>query len=494
MEASESIYVASPNIKDPEVGFQSLHSPNPDLDHARSDPSNTAEEQTSVLYEKFQQLVLKEIWEPVPKDEDEKDGNSGLKEAEDGQDAEKEKEASHWEEVKAGESEWNGWGNNGNDNGVLIDEVVVEEGSEAEDGSERYGGTDTQRHPYQYPVRPEAEDCAFYLKTGTCKFGPNCRFNHPVRRKNQAAKEKVKEREEPTERIGQTECKYYMRSGGCKYGNACKYSHTRDKISGTTLLELNFLGLPIRPGEKECPFYMRTGSCKYGANCRFNHPDPTAVGGSDNPSGYGNGRSATLDASQSSIASWSSSRKFNETAPFVPMVLSPSHGVPSQNPEWNGLQAPVYLPERSMCPPVTYVMGPAATETNVYTHHQQQIQVEEYPERPGHPECSYFLKTGDCKYKSNCRYHHPKDRIVKSPPCALSDKGLPLRPDQNICAHYSRYGICKFGPACKFDHPLHPASSPMTGVDQHLPYGHSVTTDKAVVPGSGSEATLRQSL
>ncbi|KAG2676070.1 hypothetical protein I3760_12G034100 [Carya illinoinensis] len=253
-----------------------------------------------------------------------------------------------------------------------------------------------------------------------------------------------------------------MRSGGCKYGNACKYSHTRDKISGTTLLELNFLGLPIRPGEKECPFYMRTGSCKYGANCRFNHPDPTAVGGSDNPSGYGNGRSATLDASQSSIASWSSSRKFNETAPFVPMVLSPSHGVPSQNPEWNGLQ--------------------------------QQIQVEEYPERPGHPECSYFLKTGDCKYKSNCRYHHPKDRIVKSPPCALSDKGLPLRPDQNICAHYSRYGICKFGPACKFDHPLHPASSPMTGVDQHLPYGHSVTTDKAVVPGSGSEATLRQSL
>ncbi|XP_040989325.1 zinc finger CCCH domain-containing protein 43-like isoform X2 [Juglans microcarpa x Juglans regia] len=472
MEASESIYVASPKIKDPEVGFQSLDSPNPDLDHARSDTSNTAEEQTAFVYEKFQQLVLKEQWEPAPKDEDEKDRNWGLKEAEDGQEAEKGKGGSHLEEAKAGESEWNGWGDNGNDNGVVIDVVVVEEGSEAEDGSERYGGTDTKRHQYQYPVRPEAEDCAFYLKTGTCKFGSNCRFNHPVRRKNQ----------------------YYMRSGGCKYGDACKYSHKRDKISGTTLLDLNFLGLPIRPGEKECPFYMRTGSCKYGANCRFNHPDPTAVGGSDNPSGYGNGGSATLDASQSSIASWSSSRKFNETAPFAPIVLTPSHGIPSQNPEWNGLQAPVYLPERSMRPPVTYIMSPAGTETNVYTHHQQQIQVEEYPERPGYPECSYFLKTGDCKYKSNCRYHHPKDRIVKSPPCALSDKGLPLRPDQNICTHYSRYGICKFGPACKFDHPLHPASSPMTGVDQHLPYGDSVTTDKAVGGGIGSEATFRQSL
>lgn len=36
-----------------------------------------------------------------------------------------------------------------------------------------------------YPVRPEAEDCAYYIKTGLCKFGFNCKFNHPVRRKNQ---------------------------------------------------------------------------------------------------------------------------------------------------------------------------------------------------------------------------------------------------------------------------------------------------------------------
>jgi len=39
----------------------------------------------------------------------------------------------------------------------------------------------------QYPLRPEAEDCSFYLKTGTCKFGFNCKFNHPVRRRNQVS-------------------------------------------------------------------------------------------------------------------------------------------------------------------------------------------------------------------------------------------------------------------------------------------------------------------
>jgi hypothetical protein len=93
------------------------------------------------------------------------------------------------------------------------------------------------------------------------------------------------------------------------------------------------------------------------------------------------------------------------------------------------VQAPVYPPpERNMHLP-QYVMNPAANQTtNVYLHQPQQIQVEEYPERPGQPECSYFLKTGDCKFKSNCKYHHPKIRNVTSPPCALSDKGLPLRP------------------------------------------------------------------
>ena len=32
-----------------------------------------------------------------------------------------------------------------------------------------------------YPLRPNAADCAFYIKTGTCQFGLNCRFNHPAK-------------------------------------------------------------------------------------------------------------------------------------------------------------------------------------------------------------------------------------------------------------------------------------------------------------------------
>ena len=32
----------------------------------------------------------------------------------------------------------------------------------------------------------------------------------------------------------------------------------------------------------------------------------------------------------------------------------------------------------------------------------------EYPERPGAPECVFFVKTGRCKFGARCHFHHPK--------------------------------------------------------------------------------------
>ncbi|PSR89495.1 Zinc finger CCCH domain-containing protein [Actinidia chinensis var. chinensis] len=368
-----------------------------------------------------------------------------------------------------------------------------EEMGESKDG--RYGR-------YSYPVRPDAEDCSFYMRTGTCKFGSNCKFNHPPRKKNQAGKENVKEKEESTERPGQTECKYYLRSGGCKYGKACRYNHSRGKTPVAPIapiVDVNFLGLPVRPGEKECPYYMRNGSCKYGSNCRFNHPDPTAVGGDDAPSGYGNGGSfSSQGASLSAMPPWSSPRAVNETVPFVPVMFSPTQGLPSPNGDWNGYQAPVYqAPGRRLPTPPAFALS-SAPETNFYSHHKQQMLVDEFPERPGRPQCTYYLKTGDCKYKSGCKYHHPKIQIPMTSTFALSDQGLPLRPDQNICSHYNRYGICKFGPACKFDHPVNCGpSTTSTGsgpdIDRPPPFGNSATTDGARMGRVeiGSEALMQ---
>lgn len=72
------------------------------------------------------------------------------------------------------------------DDGWIGDDEVsdwIENVSEKVDEVEN---KDERRHE-QYPLRPEAEDCSFYLKTGTCKFGFNCKFNHPIRRRNQVS-------------------------------------------------------------------------------------------------------------------------------------------------------------------------------------------------------------------------------------------------------------------------------------------------------------------
>lgn len=55
-----------------------------------------------------------------------------------------------------------------------------------------------------------------------------------------------------------------------------------------------------------------------------------------------------------------------------------------------------------------------------------------YPERPGQQECQYYMKTGDCKYGSSCRYHHPPEAITPKAPVVLNLHGLPMRPVRTI--------------------------------------------------------------
>lgn len=40
---------------------------------------------------------------------------------------------------------------------------------------------------------------------------------------------------------------------------------------------------------------------------------------------------------------------------------------------------------------------------------------ESYPERPGVPNCVYYMRTGFCGYGVRCRYNHPRDRAAVSP-------------------------------------------------------------------------------
>lgn len=167
------------------------------------------------------------------------------------------------------------------------------------------------------PIRPGEVDCPFYVKTGSCKYGGTCRYNHPERNAAGTGAALVTspathwnigmvnpatsflQNFDPRlthtmlgllppvypQRPGQIECDFYMKTGECKYGERCKFHHPLDRsVSSVSVkdvhqpnVKLTLAGLPRREGAVHCPYYMKTGMCKYGATCKFDHPPPGEV-------------------------------------------------------------------------------------------------------------------------------------------------------------------------------------------------------------------------
>jgi serine/threonine-protein kinase/endoribonuclease IRE1 len=70
------------------------------------------------------------------------------------------------------------------------------------------------------PRKPWMAECEFYMKTGTCKFGPECRFDHPPRQEVE-----LNEWGFPI-RPGEPQCNHFSKTMRCKFGTACKYDHS----------------------------------------------------------------------------------------------------------------------------------------------------------------------------------------------------------------------------------------------------------------------------
>uniref|UniRef100_A0A0D9XRZ1 C3H1-type domain-containing protein n=1 Tax=Leersia perrieri TaxID=77586 RepID=A0A0D9XRZ1_9ORYZ len=330
-----------------------------------------------------------------------------------------------------------------------------------------------------YPERVGEPDCSYYMRTGLCRFGMTCKFNHPADRKMAVAAARMKG--EYPQRIGQPECQYYLKTGTCKFGATCKFHHPREKAAMATRVQLNALGYPLRPNEKECSYYLRTGQCKFGSTCKFHHPQPSNTMVAVRGSVYSPGQSVTSPGQHTypgAVTNWPLSR----SASFIASPRWPGHSsyaqviVPPglvQVPGWNPYAAQIGSSssddQQRTAGGAQYYTGSRHSETpnmgdqgmfssyqagsvplGLYTVQRESI----FPERPDQPECQFYMKTGDCKFGAVCKFHHPKERIIPTPNCALSSLGLPLRPGEPICTFYSRYGICKFGPNCKFDHPM----------------------------------------
>ena len=161
------------------------------------------------------------------------------------------------------------------------------------------------------------ENCRDFLRTGRCKYGASCKYNHPPNVQSGGGMKAPIDPSEPLfpVRYNEPVCQYYMKHGTCKFGQACKFHHppqimgTSNSMNGNTLLVSIPLGckednaqtiwetgnnpntqlLPQRPDEPNCLYFLKNGRCKYGASCRYHHP-LNYNGSNDRRGSFENGR------------------------------------------------------------------------------------------------------------------------------------------------------------------------------------------------------------
>ncbi|XP_030544789.1 zinc finger CCCH domain-containing protein 67-like isoform X2 [Rhodamnia argentea] len=86
--------------------------------------------------------------------------------------------------------------------------------------------------------------------------------------------------EEYPQRPFQPECAYFMKTGHCKYGHACKFHHPKHRVSTVPSYFQIDKALPVRSDRRTCRNYTQFGFCKYGSACFFDHPVPEDSGSS----------------------------------------------------------------------------------------------------------------------------------------------------------------------------------------------------------------------
>ncbi|CAI0383300.1 unnamed protein product [Linum tenue] len=353
----------------------------------------------------------------------------------------------------------------------------------------RLGLTSTE----PYPERPGVPNCVYYMRTGFCGYGGRCRYNHP--RDRAAVEAAVRATGMYPERVGEPPCQFYLKTGTCKFGASCKFHHPKHRGGSLSNVTLNTHGYPIRPGENECSYYLKMGHCKFGITCKFHHPQAAATLTASAPQFYQPVQSPSIHVSDQFGAT---STNLSVRPPVLPGSYMPgtygpvlfSPGV-VPIPGWSPYSAPVSpvlspgaqtavgatslygVTQLSATAPVPARSYPSLLSSVAISSSTQKELT--FPERPAEPECQYYLRTGDCKYGSSCRYHHPRDRVVPSTDSVLNPLGLPLRPGAHPCSFYLQNGYCKFGSTCKFDHPV-------GGAVRYSPSAASSLVDVPVAP------------
>ena len=302
-----------------------------------------------------------------------------------------------------------------------------------------------------------------------------------------------------------------------------------EEIEGTTNVQ-HKTELPRRPGKPPCAFYVRMGTCKFGSTCKFDHPDlqnmatpghmwkaypynmvsvqaamhgnypamampfvpPNANAMADKGNGnLPNGHPyepALIEQSETSGDISPPQGRASSTSQGTQEFGIPVHAMPYQ---YGGMVPMSYA---NMFPYMYAQTGGMPPQAYVYN------EASPYPVRADAPDCTYYMKTGHCRFGATCKFNHPPERLAQLSSTSeggvsLNSLGLPIRPGATECSYYMKTRTCKFGRTCKFHHPelmsyltaMIPGSHGVPMYPQHLMYpqtgGHLST---GTVPGHGS--------
>ncbi|CAM0946163.1 unnamed protein product [Alopecurus aequalis] len=376
-----------------------------------------------------------------------------------------------------------------------------------------------------YPQRPGKPNCQSYMVKGSCSDGFYCQSHHPL------LKAKPDSSWYPSEqgnhgvadilelnriglpiRKGARICTYYMRNGACRYGKRCHFNHPEHVIDAQfyapagwedTALELERSSdhhttlddtSRLKKSSDNATLYDTSYSKK--SSDRATSDDTSYSKKSSDHASIDDTSYSKKSSDRAILDDTTCSKKSSDHATIddtscssevlppniIRMLLPPPKVLPGterkvmelkKDSNWSST-----LDDSDGCCSADSSDGPLCKQEHVDNSDgplRKQEQLD-YPQRPGEPECPFYMKNRFCRFGAKCSFNHPKDSnptlqsLTNAKKSVATDERhqstritlevympqqqrYPERPGQPDCRYYLQFGKCKFLSACIFHHP-----------------------------------------